>query len=386
MTQPAAAARLVRDLTELETPRLLLETARLARNVDRMRARCAALGVILRPHLKTGKSLEVAAVADAGTHGPITVSTLKEAAYFAQGGYRDMLYAVALAPNKISQVDALQHETGARILLTVDSVETAQALAAAAHGATSRFEVLIEVDCGEHRSGVAPAADALLPIAHAFAGSPVQLRGVMTHAGHSYAASAPEVIAAIAEDERAAAVTAATVLRAAGFACPIVSVGSTPTVLFARHLEGITEVRCGIYMFWDLAQLSRGMCAPEDIAVSVLATVIGHNRAARSLVLDAGALALSKDLGANAFLPDAKYGYVCDPRTLERLGDLSVDVVHQEHGTVHVRDAAWFDRLPVGSVVRILPNHACITCAAYESYDLVEDGRRTGSWSRINGW
>ncbi len=192
--------------------------------------------------------------------------------------------------------------------------------------------------------------------------------------------------AAIGAPERDAAVIAAAAIRAQGLDIDIVSIGSTPTVLRADHLEGVTEVRAGIYMFWDLAQLSRSMCATGDIAVSVLATVIGHNRQGKSLVLDAGALALSKDVGAGKFLKDAGYGYVCDAQSLERLGSLSVDGVHQEHGTVHVHDTAWFDRLPVGSQVRILPNHACLTCAAYDAYDVIRDGAIVDRWSRINGW
>ncbi|MBV9749307.1 MAG: alanine racemase domain-containing protein [Acetobacteraceae bacterium] len=175
-------------------------------------------------------------------------------------------------------------------------------------------------------------------------------------------------------------------LRALGHPCPIVSVGSTPTVLFAEHLRGVTEARAGIYLFWDLAQLSRGVCAEADIAVSVLATVIGHQRRGPSLVLDAGALALSKDLGANPYLPDARYGWVCDPDTLERLGTLSVETVHQEHGAVPLPDESWFGRLPVGSAVRILPNHACLTCAAYGSYDVLRDGAVVDRWTRTGGW
>jgi D-serine deaminase-like pyridoxal phosphate-dependent protein len=181
-------------------------------------------------------------------------------------------------------------------------------------------------------------------------------------------------------------VNAATAIRSAGLPCDIVSIGSTPTVLYADHLRGVTEVRAGIYMFWDLAQLSRNVCRTEDIAVSVLASVIGHNRAGRSLILDAGALALSKDIGANKYLPDAHYGYVCDVHTLERLGKLSVDVVHQEHGTVAVDDEAWFARLPVGSLVRVLPNHACITCAAYEAFDVVRGEALVARFPRVNGW
>jgi D-serine deaminase-like pyridoxal phosphate-dependent protein len=175
-------------------------------------------------------------------------------------------------------------------------------------------------------------------------------------------------------------------MRGAGLPCDIVSIGSTPTVRYADHLRGVTEVRAGIYMLWDLAQLSRKVCRIEDIAVSVLASVIGHNRAGSAIILDAGALALSKDIGANKYLPDAGYGYVCDVRTMERLGTLSVNVVHQEHGTITVDDEAWFARLPVGTLVRVLPNHACITCAGYEAFDVVRGEQVIARFPRVNGW
>ena len=105
--------------------------------------------------------------------------------------------------------------------------------------------------------------------------------------------------------------------------------------------------------------------------MSVLASVIGHSKAGRSLFLDAGALALSKDLGAHKYMPEAGYGLVCDPVTAKPLPGLAVATVHQEHGTVPVDDSAWFERLPVGSLVRVIPNHACITCAAYDAYTVV---------------
>jgi D-serine deaminase-like pyridoxal phosphate-dependent protein len=245
---------------------------------------------------------------------------------------------------------------------------------------------LIEIDCGEHRSGL-PSGDAVVALARAIAAAPgLRLRGVMTHAGHSYGTNDPAAVAAIAVAERDAAVGAATAIRAAGLPCDIVSIGSTPTVLHADHLDGVTEARAGIYMVWDLAQLSRNMCRVDDIAVSVLSAVIGHNRAGRALILDAGALALSKDIGANKYLPDAGYGYVCDARTLARLGTLAVNGVHQEHGTVNFDDDAWFARLPVGSLVRILPNHACITCAGYEAFDAVRGDGVVARFPRVNGW
>jgi D-serine deaminase-like pyridoxal phosphate-dependent protein len=371
----------------LSTPRLLLDAERLERNAARMRAHCETLGVRLRPHLKTAKSADVARVAAGGVQGPITVSTLAEAEYFAAAGWRDIFYATAITPGKIARADRIQHAYGTRLLLVVDDQEAAIAIGREAAALDGRFGILIEVDCGEHRSGTEPASNELFRIADAIteASPHVELVGVMTHAGHSYALNTPDEIKRLAEIERSAAVSSAEMLRARGHACPIVSVGSTPTVLFAEHLRGVTEVRAGIYLFWDLAQLSRGICQEGDIAVSVLATVIGHQRRGPSLVLDAGALALSKDVGANRFMPDAGYGRVCDAGTLKPFG-VTVSVVHQEHGTVPVPDESWFERLPIGSLVRILPNHACLTCAAYATYDVVRSGNLVRQWPRTGGW
>lgn len=372
----------------LDTPRLILDAARLDRNAERMRARCVELGVTLRPHLKTAKSVDVARVAAGGDQGPITVSTLAEAEYFAAAGWRDILYSTAIAPTKLARADRIQRETGARLLFVVDDRDAAILIGQAAAALDARFGALIEVDCGEHRSGVEPASPALLAIAGAIAaaGPYLELTGILSHAGHSYAFAEPEPVRALAEVERLAAVSSADYLRERGHPCPIVSIGSTPTVLFAGHLEGVTEVRAGIYLFHDLAQLSRGVCERQDIAVSVLATVIGHQRNGPSLILDAGALALSKDVGANRFMPEAGYGLVCDAVTLEPCGPLAVTVVHQEHGNVPVPDDSWFDRFPIGSLVRILPNHACLTCAAYASYDVLKGGEIIAQWPRTGGW
>ena len=372
------------SLLALETPRLVLDLDRLEHNCAAMRARCATLRVALRAHLKTAKSVDVARIATNAS--AITVSTLKEAEHFARAGYRDILYAAGIVPNKLAHAARIR-EAGADLILVTDSQDV---VAAAARFAAERDVVLpflVEIDCGEHRSGL-PAGDAgIVTLARAIAAAPkLRLRGVMTHAGHSYDTNDPAKVAPIAVAERDAAVDAASAIRAAGLPCDIVSIGSTPTVLHADHLRGVTEVRAGIYMLWDLAQLSRNMCGIDDIAVSVLAAVIGHNRAGRAIILDAGALALSKDIGANRHLPDTGYGYLCDARTLARLGRLAVNGVHQEHGTVNVDDEAWFARLPVGSLVRILPNHACITCAGYDAFDAVRGETVVGQFPRVNGW
>lgn len=369
---------------EADTPRLLLDRARLEANAARLRARAEALGVAFRPHFKTAKSVEVALISHGEAPGPATVSTMKEAEALAEAGASsDILLAATAIPARLPRAEALARDHGTRLLLVVDSPEMAALLDGAAGAA---HEVLVEVDCGEHRAGVPP--ERAVAVARAIHGSrQLRLAGVMTHGGHSYGSADPARIADIAEEERAAAVAAAEAIRAAGMPAPIVSVGSTPTLLHARHLQGVTEARAGVSLFWDLAQMSRGMCGWDDLALSVLSTVIGHNQAAGALILDAGALALSKDITANAFAPETAYGRLAEAETGAAL-PLHVTIVHQEHGTVPVPDRSWFGRLPVGSRVRVYPNHACITAAGgYGAYDVMDAaGRPVERWARVDGW
>ncbi len=383
---PAQPAHAI-SLRDLETPALLLDLDRLERNCARMRERAAALGVALRPHLKTAKSLDVARVAAGEPVRGATVSTLREAEYFARGGEREILYAAGIVPGKFAHAARIMRETGCDLLCITDSLDVARAAAAFAQRNAITLSFLIEIDSGEHRGGLLPGDPAIVALAKEIdAAEGLRLRGVMTHAGHSYGTDDLAEVRRIAGEERDAVVAAANAIRAAGMPCEIVSVGSSPTALHAEHLDGVTEIRAGIYMFWDLSQLSRHICREEEIAASVLASVIGHNVQGGSIILDAGALALSKDITANRFLPEAGYGFVCDAESGERLGDLAVATVHQEHGTVPVREARWFARLPVGSLVRVLPNHACITCAGYDAFNVLRGNAVVDRWERINGW
>ncbi|MEK7245845.1 MAG: alanine racemase, partial [Pseudomonadota bacterium] len=213
------------DLRALKTPALLLDRPKLLANLARMAARARALGVSLRPHMKTAKSVAVARLAlDRGASG-IAVSTLAEAGYFLDHGIRDILYAVGLAPAKLDEISGLAAR-GAEIKIVTDNLTAARAIAD--HPAS--HQVLIEVDTGDGRLGLDPADPELVALARAVQSTGrSRILGVMTHAGQSYDARDPESMARIAEGERAGAVAAATRLRAAGFECPIVSVGSTPT-------------------------------------------------------------------------------------------------------------------------------------------------------------
>lgn len=366
--------------TDLETPALVLDRPRLVRNVARMRARLATLGVPLRPHVKTAKSIEAVRLAVEGQPGGITVSTLKEAEHFLAHGFTEILYAVGIVPGKLAHVADLQRR-GAEMTLILDSVEMAEAVAEGAAALGAAFKVLIEVDTDGGRAGVRPDDPRLVEIGRRLDAAPgVALRGVMTHAGLSYGCTSPDAMRAVAEQERAGAVAAAEALRAAGLPAPVVSVGSTPTALFAERLDGVTEVRAGVYMFMDLVMEGLGVCGEAEIALSVLATVIGHRRDRGSILVDAGGLALSKDAGQSG-----AYGRLADAATGASLG-LEIRSVNQEHGLVPAADPD-FARLPIGSLVRILPNHACMTAAAHERYHVVEGQTDVvATWERCNFW
>ena len=372
----------------LETPCLLLDADILQANVDRMRRHLDGLGVTLRPHLKTAKSLEVARRAMAGPTGPATVSTLREAEYFAEGGVRDMIYAVGIAPQKLDRVGAIRQRWGADLAIVLDSAAQAEAVAAWSRRSGDALPVLIEVDADGHRSGVGPRdAEALVAIGRAVADG-ASLRGVLLHAGDSYGLSDPAALRRAAEAERVAAVAAAEILRGAGLPCPVVSVGSTPTARYAETLAGVTEVRAGVFMIGDLFQAGVGSCTIDDIALTVLATVIGHQRDKGWIITDAGWMALSRDRGTAPQAVDQGYGLACDIAG-RPYPDLIVRDANQEHGIVAVRKgaAAGLPDLPVGARLRILPNHACATGAQHDRYHVVADGRLSGEvWPRINGW
>ena len=370
-------------LDHIDTPALLLDARKLEHNCRRMRSIVHGHGVALRPHVKTAKSAEVAQVALDAPTGAITVSTLREAEYFFDHGFRDILYAVGMAPGKLRRVVDLI-KRGAQVSAIVDSVEAASALARAVASSGVRIPTLIEIDSDGHRAGVQPEDARLFAIAEALGGS---LQGVMTHAGDSYNCEGPEGIRAVAERERSATVRAATRLRDAGHSCDVVSVGSTPTATFAESLEGVTEVRTGVYVFQDLVMAGLGVCAVEDIALSVLGTVIGHQHEKGWIITDAGWMALSRDRGTARQKVDQGYGIVCDVDG-QPIDGLIVSDANQEHGIITRRDGGAVDlaRFPIGSRVRVLPNHACATAAQHGEYNVLREGQPIEVWERFNGW
>jgi D-serine deaminase-like pyridoxal phosphate-dependent protein len=373
----------------LVTPALLLDRGRLERNVQRLSEHAKALGVVLRPHMKTAKSIDVARHAFPREPRPITVSTLAEAEYFADHGFRDMTYAVGLSPASALRAMELRRRTGVDLKLLLDSVEQAGALAGVREATGVTPSVLIELDCDDHRGGLKPDNPKLIEVANAVVAAGAKLVGVLAHAGESYALNTPEALVKAAENERSATVRAAEILRAHGHACPIVSIGSTPTAHFAENLDGVTELRAGVYMFFDLVQHGVGVCDLDDLAISVLATVIGSKPEKGWVLVDAGWMALSRDRGTANQQIDQGYGVVCDDkgRVLE---DVIVVQASQEHGTLAIRPGSGksMPDLPLGSRVRILPNHACAMAAQHDFYNVVdgESPNIEAHWERMRGW
>ncbi|WP_126975340.1 alanine racemase [Frigidibacter oleivorans] len=374
---------------DLITPALLLDRERLDRNIRRLASRARDLGVTLRPHVKTAKSVDVVRRLFPDGPGPITVSTLAEAEYFAGHGYRDMIYAVGLSPASALRAMQIGRRSGADIRLLLDTVEQADALAGIRSATGMAGSVLIELDCDDHRGGLKPDDPRLIEVAERVVASGWTLAGVLAHAGESYALNTPEALERAAENERQATVHAAERLRSHGHACPIVSIGSTPTAHFARSLEGVTELRAGVYMFFDLVQHGVGVCAIDDLAISVLATVIGTKPEKGWVLVDAGWMALSRDRGTASQPVDQGYGLVCDAagRVFE---DVIVAQASQEHGILTVRPGSQrkLPDLNVGDRVRILPNHACAMAAQHEVYNVVAGTRPDieARWPRIRGW
>ena len=348
----------------------------LRRNAEGMQRRARDLGVRLRPHVKTHKCVEAARIQTAGGFEGITVSTLAEARAFAAGGFRDITYAFPFPIDAWDEAVAIANRVD-RLVLLVDQLETIRVLDERARRDGVRVPVLLEFDCGDRRSGVDPTGDEGLALARRLAESDgLEFEGILTHAGHSYAAHDAAEALAVAREERGAATAFAARLRGEGIETQTVSVGSTPTAVHADHLDGVTEIRPGNYLLFDAFQAAIGSCRPEDVALTVRASVVGRYPARDEAIVNAGALALSKDAGATHVDPECGFGRIAGT-------DLRVASISQEHGIVRGPGAG---SLEVGAPVSILPNHACLAAAQYETFHVIEDGELVAEWRPARGW
>jgi D-serine deaminase-like pyridoxal phosphate-dependent protein len=364
------------DFSHVTTPAFLVDRTIVEQNCVRMRDKALASGVAFRPHVKTHKTIEIGRMQHGGATGPITVSTMAEAEFFAEAGFRDITYAVPIAPEKLARAAALAIRIE-RLNILIDSEIALRAVEAfhTANGVV--FDVFLKVDCGYHRAGVDPNDPDSVRLAMAIANSPAaHLQGFLTHAGHSYSARDVEEIRRIAAEE----IESLSRFRALiGMDELTRSIGSTPTTAVADTFADTDEVRPGNYVFFDAFQFTLGTCTRAEVAVSVLATVVGSYPERAQAIIDAGALALSKDVSPEHLDPSFGYGLVCDldlhPLPARLIG------LSQEHGKL-----ATTAPLPVGTRLRVIPNHSCLTAAMYDRYHVIDAGKVVDEWRPVRGW
>jgi len=351
---------------QLDTPLVVVDLDRLSANIERMAALMRERGIVLRPHAKTHKSLEVARRQIAARAVGLTVATVGEAEVFADGGVDDLFiaYPVHAAGPRADRLRGLASRC--RLTLGADSVEGIERLAAAFRGSDAVPRVLIEIDSGGRRSGVLPedAGD----LARRAVDAGLAVTGVFTHAGQAY--GGPDRRHDAADEEVDGLVAAAESLRAKGIEPMVISAGSTPTAPLSAR-PPVTEERPGTYVFGDRQQLVLGGDPGDEagkIALVVAATVVSHG-ARGGFLVDAGAKILGKDVAPTVPGHGSILGYP----------DAVISRVNDHHGIAEVPDRA--PRPAIGEVVWIVPNHVCPVVNLVDELIVAQGGQVVDRWS-----
>ncbi len=354
-------------LSELQTPLVVIDAPTMTRNIERMATAAAAGGKRLRPHGKTHKSGWVARQQIAAGAVGVTCAKPGEAEVFAAEGIDDIRIAYPVSPSYAPRVLSLMD--GVRISTIIDDLSVAQAWSDAMEAAVRRLEVLVKIDVGTHRCGVDPRQRDAVGFIEAVSRMPgLHLAGLLSHAGHAYAATSADDVRRIARDEAALMAELVDGCRTRGIELEEISVGSTPTALASAALDGITELRPGNYVFHDRTQVGLGVVGWDGCALRIHASVVSCPAPDR-LVLDSGSKVLSSD-AARTFAGTATgFGVVLGPDGAPDAG-LSIERLSEEHAVVRVTGST---RLGVGDRVTVVPNHACVVANLANTY-VVADG------------
>lgn len=364
----------------LRTPYFLVDLPAAERNARTMAENARKAGVRLRPHVKTHKTIEGARLQVQGHFGGITVSTLAEADYFAKGGFEDMIYAFPVSPDKLPQVHRLMNQVQAfHILIDHSRQLTSVEEYAASAGIT--FSVFLKVDSGSRRSGVPAGRKESVQLARKLDQSPaVDFQGILTHAGHTYQCDGIQDIKEVADEQNQLMSDFARELSQAGVTVNTIATGDTPGCSHLSDHRDVNEIRPGNYLFFDKLQADIGSCMPEDCAGLVASRVVSHYPDRNRMVIDAGALALSKDTGATHITGEVLFGAIRNHPEL-RLVKLS-----QEHGIIEGDGPIDYEAFPIGSIVHIIPNHSCLTAALFPEFQVMRDGWIVDTWRPVRGW
>jgi D-serine deaminase-like pyridoxal phosphate-dependent protein len=355
-------------LSDLPTPQVLVDSARVRANLDRAQTLADSAGARLRPHAKTHKSPVIAKwQIERGAVG-VCCAKLGEAEVFVDAGIADIRLPYPVNPANASRVLALLDR--ATISIIVDHRDVARGWSDAMQRAGRTLDVLIKVDVGFHRCGIDPSGDALGFVQAIAAMKGLRLRGLLSHAGHGYHAASDEELAAIAAAERDILVELQTAAAQAGIALEELSVGATPTLRFSAKQTGLTELRPGNYVYFDRTQVALGAASLDDCALTVLATVVSKPAADR-IILDSGSKTLTNDLARGVSKAPGYGAVLADTGGSPRREDesLTIERLSEEHATVRVTGGT---RLEPGDRVRIVPNHSCVVSNLVDAIRLVD--------------
>ena len=371
-----------RKIEELPSPSFIVDINKVKRNCERMKRRCDSLGVKLRPHMKTHKTLEAGLLMTSNTCSQVVVSTLAEAHFYLENGFDDITYAYPLSFDKLPRCAELLNKLQL-FHITVDNMEIIDALGKCVLPEShKKWSVLLMVDCGYGRDGVPSDSDTALKMVEKILSLPnAEFSGIYTHYGASYHCHGAEEIKNSSAAAWGRLIDLANRIRAKGIECKNVGIGSTPGCSQPpdqKYVEGITEFHPGNYVFYDVCQVNIGACVEEDIAGKVLTRIISHYPDTGHMLIDCGWLALTLDsLGK---LPTGFCVFEGEPK-------LRLETMTQELGTVVALDGKLdFSKYPIGSTLKILPNHACATAAMHPVYYVHDGDTVVDEWRPVRGW
>jgi len=355
-------------LSDLPTPQVLIDRARLRSNLDRVQTLADQAGVRLRPHAKTHKSPVIATwQIERGAIG-VCCAKVGEAEVFVDAGIADVRLPYPVQPSNAQRLLALMDR--ATMSIIVDHADVARGWSEAMRNRGRTLDVLIKVDVGFHRCGIDPAGDADGFIRTIASLPGLRLRGLLSHAGHGYHAASEDDLSAIARQEAELLIDLRDRAARSGIALDELSVGATPTLRYSVQQRGLTELRPGNYVYFDRTQVALGAATLDDCALTVLATVVSTPAADR-IILDCGSKTLTNDQ-ARGIAHAPGYGAVLAgdgerPRRMDEA--LSIERLSEEHATVRVTGRT---RLKPGDRVQVVPNHSCVVSNLVDVVRLVE--------------
>jgi D-serine deaminase-like pyridoxal phosphate-dependent protein len=354
-------------IPDLPTPALVVDLDRVERNLARMADKTTGRGRALRPHFKTSKMIEVARLQVEGGAVGLTCATDRELEALLAGGIESVLWAHQPVGREKAEL-AVEANRHAEVMIALDSLESARAVAERAVERDVVVPYLIEVDTGMRRAGVRPGdAGGLAAALRDLPG--LRPLGVMTHEGHVQRhVGEPEVLLAAAEAAWGRLLDAARSYEEAGQKPEVVSTGATSAALLGKFADGITEVRPGTYVFLDANQVAVGSTGWDDCAVTVLTRVVSHNRPGFPII-DAGL----KEFSGDRYAAGSGHGHVPE------LGAL-VEPVYEEHGVLSGGRAG---ELRVGDVVRAVPNHVCGAVNMWSQAAVVRGDEVVAEWRTV---